>query len=109
MTDLVVSTQVVPAEPLRHRAPAFDEFGKPLSDFMVLFPGLARKPQHLIEKTINHIQAVFANYGHAVVFAELNLKLSLLWVSIRPIPGIRLEITDALRQLIPEAKLVSHI
>jgi hypothetical protein len=44
-----------------------------------------------------------------VVFAELNLKLSLLWVSVKPIPGIRFQITEALRAAIPEARIVSHI
>ena len=109
MSELVISQPFPPAEPLRKRAPAFDEHGRALSDFMVLFPGLAKKPQHRIQDTVERIQAVFANFKHAVVFAELNLKLNLLWISIRPIPGIRFEIAGALRELIPEAKLVSHI
>ncbi len=109
MADLIVSPQLIPAEPLRKRAPTIDEHGRALSDFMVLFPGLVKKPQHLIQATIEHIQTVFANYAHVVVFAELNLKLSLLWISVKPVPGIRFEITGALRVLIPEARLVSHI
>jgi hypothetical protein len=52
---------------------------------------------------------VFADYQHVVVFAELNLKLSLLWVSVKPVPGVRFQISEALRALIPEARLVSHI
>ena len=109
MPELIVSPRLVPAEPLRKRAPAFDEHGKALSDFMILFPGLIKKPQHLIQATIEHIQTVFAKYTHVVVFVELNLKLSLLWISIKPVPGLRFEITEALRALIPEARLVSHI
>jgi hypothetical protein len=109
MPQLVVSQPFLPAEPLRKRAPAFDEHGRALSDFMVLFPGLAHKPQHRIQDTIKHIEKVFADFQHVVVFAELNLKLNLLWISIRPVPGIRFEIARALRELIPEAKLVSHI
>lgn len=109
MSELVVSQPFLPAEPLRKRAPAFDEHGRALSDFMVLIPGLVKKPQHLVQNTIEHIQTVFADYPHAVVFAELNLKLSLLWVSVKPIPGIRFQISEALRAVIPEARLVSHI
>lgn len=109
MSALVVTSPFLPAEPLRKRAPAFDEHGKALSDFMVLFPGLVGKPQHYIQSTIEHIQKVFAEYGQAVVFAELNLKLSLLWISVKPIPGIRFQIAEALRAVIPEARLVSHI
>ena len=109
MSELVVAPAFLPAEPLRKRAPAFDEHGKALSDFMVLFPGLVKKPQHVIQTTIEHIQTVFADYQHVVVFAELNLKLSLLWVSVKPVPGVRFQISEALRALIPEARLVSHI
>jgi hypothetical protein len=109
MSALVITSPFLPAEPLRKRAPAFDEHGKALSDFMVLFPGLVSKPQHHIQSTIEHIQKVFAEYGQAVVFAELNLKLSLLWISVKPIPGIRFQICESLRAVIPEARIVSHI
>ena len=109
MPELVVAPMLLPAEPLRKRAPAFDEHGEALSDFMVLIPGLVKKPQHLIQATIEHIQTVFADYKHVVVFAELNLKLSLLWVSVKPVPGVRFQIAEALRAVIPEARLVSHI
>ena len=44
-----------------------------------------------------------------MVFAEFNLKLNLLWVSIRSIQGIRLEIATAIQEQVPEAKLVSHV
>lgn len=98
-----------PAEPLRKRAPAVDEDGRPLSDFMVIFPGLRQKPQQSIERTVAAIEGVLASHERAVVFADLNLKLNLLWVSIRPLPGIRFEIAEALQALVPEAKLVSHI
>ncbi|MHB8534548.1 MAG: hypothetical protein ACYDBW_03785 [Sulfuricaulis sp.] len=109
MSALVVSSSFLPAEPLRKRAPAFDEHGKALSDFMMLFPGLVKKPQHYIQNAIEHIQTVFADFDHAVVFAELNLKLNLLWISVKPIPGVRFQIAEALRAAIPEARLVSHI
>src|SRR4030066_1037511 len=96
MSELVVAPTFLPAEPLRKRAPGFDEHGKALSDFMVLFPGLVKKPQHLIQATIEQIQKVFADYQHVVVFAELNLKLSLLGVTVKPVPGGRFQITGAL-------------
>lgn len=97
------------AEPLMKRAPTHDEKGHPLSDFMMLMPGLRKKPQALINRAVAEIQLVLTQFSHAVVFAELNLKLNLLWVSIRPIQGIRFEIANAIRERIPEAKLVSHI
>lgn len=94
--------------PLRHRAPLHDEDGRPLSDFMVIIPGLKYKPQSLISKTISDMHLALARFSHAVVFAEFNLKLNLLWVSIRPIPRIRFEIVGAIQETVPEAKLVSH-
>lgn len=97
------------AEPLRKRAPAHDENGKPLSDFMVIIPGLKNKPQPLINQTVNNVHLALSRFNHAVVFAEFNVSLNLLWVSIRPIPGIRYEITGAIQEYVPEARLVSHI
>jgi hypothetical protein len=97
------------SEPLRHRAPLHDEEGRPLSDFMVIVPGLKHKPQRLISKTVGDMHLALARFSHAVVFAEFNLKLNLLWVSIRPIPRIRFAIVNAIQESVPEAKLVSHL
>ena len=97
------------AEPLHKRAPAVDEQGRPLSDFMMLFPKLRDKPRIQVERTMVAIQGVLANFESDVVFAEVNLKLNILWVSIRPVQGLRLQIADAIQCLVPDAKLVSHI
>ena len=96
-------------EPLRKRAPSCDEDGKALSDFMMLIPGLREKPKHLIDGAIQDVHLVLTRFSHVVVFAEFNLKLNLLWVSIKPVNGIRLEIAGAIQELVPEAKLVSHV
>ncbi len=97
------------SEPLRKRAPAVDENGKALSDFMVVIPGLRTKSKMRIQQIMKDIQRILTGFGDTVVFAELNLKLNLLWVSIRPVTGISFEITEALRAVIPNARLVSHI
>jgi len=76
---------------------------------MMLIPGLRDKPKHLVDNTIQDVHIVLTHFDHAVVFAEFNLKLNLLWVSIRPIQGIRFEIAGAIQEHVPEAKLVSHI
>ena len=96
-------------EPLRKRAPAIDEDGNPLSDFMMIFPRLCQEPEPHIRETIDLVHAVLARYQHVVVFAEFNLKLNMLWVSLRPIAGIRFEIAGAVQEKVPLAKLVSHI
>ena len=97
------------SEPLRKRAPSNDENGKALSDFMMLIPGLKEKPQHLINSTIQDMHLILTRFNDVVVFADFNLKLNLLWVSIKPVNGVRLEIASAIQELVPEAKLVSHI
>jgi hypothetical protein len=76
---------------------------------MVIIPNLRKRPQIRIQQTMEDIHRILSHFGDDVVFAELNLALNLLWVSIRPIAGIRFEITEALRTSIPDARLVSHI
>ncbi len=97
------------SEPLRNRAPAVDENGRALSDFMMIIPGLRDKPRQLIQQTLTDVHSALACFQHAVVFAEFNLKLNLLWVSIRPLHNIRCEIAAAVRLRVPDARLVSHI
>ncbi|BAZ92928.1 hypothetical protein TspCOW1_22130 [Thiohalobacter sp. COW1] len=96
-------------EPLFKRAPSVDGDGQILSDFMMLIPGLREKPRQLLQRTLDDIQAVLACFQEVVVFAELNLKLNLLWISMRPVTGMRNEIAWAVQNRVPEAKLISHI
>ena len=97
-----------PAAPLWQRVPSRDVDGVRLSDFMMLIPNLRRQPTAVRQRTIGAIQDVLDAYGKAVVFADLNLRLNLLWVSVRPIPGICLELSCAIKLRVPEALLVAH-
>lgn len=109
MAALTVSPVMHPGEPLRKRAPEFDEEGKALSDFMMIFPGLRDAPSHHIQNVIGHLGAVMARYTDTVAFVELNLRLNLLWVSVKPVNGLRYEIAEAIREHVPNAKLVAHL
>jgi hypothetical protein len=100
--------QLSPLEPLWKRVPTKGDDGRPLSDFMMLIPGLRRRPVHELKAVIAAIQTVLTSYGNAVVFADLNLRLSVLWVSVRPIPGICLEVATAINARVPEARLVAN-
>ncbi len=93
--------------PLYERVPTRDESGKRLSDFMMLFPGLRDRPAHQLTETLVCMQTVLGRYAD-VVFADLNMRLNLLWVSVRPRPGVILEIAGALKDLMPEALLVGE-
>jgi hypothetical protein len=74
---------------------------------MMLIPRLRHWPERRIEAVYREIQAVFEHYGDSVVFADLNLNLNLLWVSVRPRPGICLEMAAAVKHRVPEAVLVA--
>ena len=100
-------TALLPAEPLHKRAPGRDESGKPYGDFMMIIPGLRAKPAHLIEQTINELNLALSQFSHAVVFADFNLKINLLWVTVRPSCNIGLAIAAAIHLRVPEAKLVA--
>jgi len=97
------------SEPLRNRAPKVDENGQAVTDFMMIFPGLRKKPSIQVNQALRDVQMVLSRYTDVVVFAEMNVRLNLLWVSMKPVSGKRFEIAEALRSFIPEARLVCHV
>jgi hypothetical protein len=105
---LTSGTELSHAQPLWQRAPTHDSDGQRLSDFMMLIPKLGRRPQHHIKQTLNQLQAVMNDYQRAIVFVDLNLKLNVLWVSVKPIPGICLELPAAIKSRVPEALLIAQ-
>ena len=102
------SLSLEPAEPLWRRAPARDTDGGPLSDFMMIIPELRDQPVLRQRRTVDRIQQVLAAYAPVVVFADLNLKLNVLWVTVRPRPGICAELPAAIFACVPEARLVAY-
>jgi hypothetical protein len=97
-----------PAEPLWKRVPTRSDDGRLLSDFMMLIPGLRTKHRAEIISITERIQRVLDCYRHAVVFADLNLRLNVLWVTVQPIPMICLDLACAIHMAVPEARLVAH-
>lgn len=95
-------------EPLWKLAPKRDAEGRPYVDFMLLAPGLKKRPSHEIACLTRTIQGVLARFEEWVVFADFNLKLNVLWVSHKYRPGLMAEIVAALRAQAPEFKLVAH-
>ena len=105
---LVMTACMECATPLYKRAPREDENGRPLGDFMMIIPQLRSLPPRVIQKKVERIQRVLANFGTLVVFADLNLKINVLWVIVRQSPGTHIEIPNAITAVIPEALLVAH-
>lgn len=101
-------TSLLPSEPLWKRVPTQDTDGTMLSDFMMIIPRLRDKPRDVIESTAHRIENVLISYKRDVVFADLNLGLNVLWVSVRPVPGICIELPTAIKLQVPEALLVSQ-
>ena len=101
-------TEICAAEPLWNHVPTSDKEGQRLSDFMMLIPKLRKQPQSHIQYVLKQIEEVLEFYQHAVVFADLNLRLNVLWVSVKPIPGICLELPAAILDRVPEARLVAQ-
>lgn len=106
-STLTVTAGTLPGLPLWQVAPTRDSAGRLLTDFMMLIPRLRSRPVAEIERAARDIQAVLSLHQD-VVFADLNLKLNLLWVSLRPRPGAISELVAAIRLRVPEAVLVAH-
>ena len=106
-SEAKADSQVSPAEPLWKRVPMQNEEGKNLSDFMMIIPKLKHQSTDKIKNIINEIEQVLRFYEKQVVFADLNLNLNVLWVSVQPVAGICLEVAAAIHHRVPEAKLVA--
>jgi len=104
----ISSDRLEPSVPLWKRVPTKDSDGNSLSDFMMLIPRLSSKPPHVIDFIVKQIKKVLGYYQQYIVFVDLNIKLNLLWVSVKALPGISLEVAAALHALVPEAKLVAQ-
>lgn len=94
--------------PLYKRAPREDEDGRPLNDFMMIIPQMRTLPPRVIQKRVDKIQRVLENFSSLVVFADLNLKINVLWVVVRQSHNAIIEIPLAIITAIPEALLVAH-
>ena len=106
-TTLTSVSESGPGVPLWQLVPTRDSAGRRLTDFMMLIPRLRNRPPAEIERASRDIQAVLELHQD-VVFADLNLKLNLLWVSLRPRQGAISELVAAIRLRVPEAVLVAH-
>lgn len=96
-----------PSAPLWKRVPKLDEQGRRLSDFMMIIPGLKKRPANEIQYTLEALAAVLDRYDHIVMYADMNLRINTLWVTIRPVVGMCLEIPAAIKVAVPEAVLVA--
>jgi hypothetical protein len=95
-----------PGTPLWQIVPTRGADGRPLADFMMLIPGLNKRPQHMIDTTLRNLQKALEPCTD-VVFVNFNLKLNVLWVSVNCRHGLILELVTAIQKRVPEAMLVA--
>ncbi len=107
-SSLIHTLELEPAVPLWKRAPTRDENGDYLNDFIIIIPKLNKQGKFYIGKTIDKLGEVLKYYEKTVVFADLNIKKNVLWVSIRPVKGMCVEIPAAIKSVVPEAKLIGE-
>ena len=105
--NLKQTLELKPNSPLWKRVPTKDEYGNYLGDFMIMIPKLKAASSDHQKQTLDKLNAVLHRYQEVVVFADLNLKMNLLWISVRPVKGVMLDIVSAIIESVPEAKLIS--
>lgn len=96
------------SQPLWQRVPKRDAEGQLLADFMMIAPALKGRQVDELAAWLILVEGVLKRFGSAVVFADFNLQLKLLWVSHRCRPGLGPELVAALRAAAPQLRLVGH-
>lgn len=74
---------------------------------MMLLPGLKHRPQPDIDVKVAIVYRTLARFTD-VVFANVNVSINVLWVSLKPRPGATLEIAAAIKLRVPEALLIAQ-
>lgn len=105
-TDLKLSINITPAEPLWKLAPTKDEDGGPVSDLLMIIPKLKSRPEEYIKDTLANIEFALKQFKNEILFANVDMKLNTLWVSFKAVPGVYGDIVSTLRINVPEAVIV---
>jgi hypothetical protein len=95
-------------QPLWKVVPKRDTDGKPYTDFMMLAPGLNKRRADEVEAVLALTRGVLERFDQWVVFADFNLSLNVLWVSLRYQPGLMAQMVAVLRAKVPMLRLVAH-
>ncbi|MGB0722143.1 MAG: hypothetical protein ACPGU7_07065 [Gammaproteobacteria bacterium] len=97
-----------PGGPLWQRAPTHDDSGRMAADFMLLIPKLNQRAASDRDACIRTLERVMRAHDQHIIFADLNLKLNLLWVSFRPADGVMAELVADIQRYVPTALLIAH-
>ncbi len=106
--DMRRGVALLPAEPLHRRVPTQGQDGRPLNDLLMIIPGLKKKPAAEQESILQKIEQALLTYEKFIVFAELNIKLGTLWLSIPSQRGLGAELAAWIYHHVPETRLVAQ-
>ena len=85
--------------------PVSNSDNKAFCDFMVLLPGI--KKNRTLQVMIRHqLQEVLKGFGDQIIFADLNLHLGLVWVTVTPEPGLCSDVAEAIHSRVDGARVV---
>ncbi len=104
----ILSLCMQAAEPLWQRVPTRTDAGECASDFMMIITRLNAVGDAIQQRILTDLYNVLNTYTDAILFAEVNMKMNLLWVSHRPRPGLGVEIASQIHHVVPEARLVAN-
>lgn len=108
-TEIKLSVDLNPAEPLWKLAPTRDQEGGPVSDILMIIPKLKTKPEYYIRETLANVEFALKKYSNEILFANIDLKLNTLWVSFKAVPGVYVDIISTIKLNVPEAVLVGDM
>ena len=106
-SDLPSSNRLLKASPLWERAPARDKKGQPYSDFIMLIPSFKNDLETVRQAKRLILHRLLQEYQHVIVYVDLNEKLGLLWISIKPVPGVIRVISHRIQQELTDARIIS--
>jgi len=96
---------MLPGSPLWRHAPTRNAAGKPLCDLLLMIPALRGSEAGRVLARAQ-LESALSGFGGRVVFADLNLRLGLAWVSVSPEPGLTGEVVEAVRRRLPDVRVV---
>ena len=96
-----------PGNPLWQRVPTRDRRGRHCIDFMLLIPGIKRYSPAAREAQWLKLRDSLAPFESSLEYVDFNQQLGLIWVSLKPVPGIVKVVVLAIQQQLPEARLVA--
>jgi hypothetical protein len=99
-------SELRPAMPLWRVAPTRGNDGRGVADFMMLIPRLAQRSTAERGHVEQAVREVCESYQGQVVFADINYRINVLWISTEPVPGLAQRVARSVRDRVPDALLV---